>query len=437
MTIKNFNLVILMGLVLLSPGLQAQTALVQVSGTIRNHNTGEPLPFVNVQLKMQVDSSFVTGTITDDLGFFTITEVTPGDYLLSVSLVGYKKSETPLFIGSNSGYIDLGVIALQESIQQLNEIVVTGKQDAVAGAMDRKTYSIDDNVSQSGGSVLQSINNLPGVTTQDGQVQLRGNNQVMVLIDGKQTAITGFGNQNGLDNLPASAVDKIEIINNPSAKYDANGNAGIINILLKKEDQSGLNGKVGLASGLGALWVREENLPGIRPQYQATPKINPSFSLNYRKKKINIFLQADNLYTETLNKNEFVTRTYSGSDGLVINQQLKRNRNTNFFTSKAGIDWSINEHNTLTVSGLFSRESIKDYGDQPFFNGNLGENLRLWQFLEDEVLTAAMGSLAYERRFQQPGHKLNVGFSYTFDREDEKYFFTNTRLSYETEESFF
>ena len=136
---------------------------------------------------------------------------------------------------------------------------------------------------------MQSMQNLPGVTVQDGQVLLRGSNQIMVLIDGKQTAITGFGNQNGLDNLPASSVEKIEIINNPSAKYDGNGNAGIINIVMKKEDQEGFNGKVGLTTGLGALWVRKENYPGIRPQYQQTPKINPSVSLNYRKKSINLF----------------------------------------------------------------------------------------------------------------------------------------------------
>ena len=416
-------------------GVLAQKSSVNVSGAIKDKVSNETLPFVNVVLKKPADSSFVSGTISNDNGLFTISDAKPGDYLLEVTYIGYRKYSSPLFIGSNSEFIDLGSILLEEDVQQLNEVVVTAQQDAVTGTMDKKTFSVDDNVSQSGGSVLQAMNNLPGVTTQDGQVQLRGNNQVVVLIDGKQTAITGFGNQNGLDNIPASAIEKIEIINNPSAKYDANGNAGIINIVLKKEEQKGLNGKVGLSTGLGALWVREENLPGIRPQYQATPKINPSLSLNYRKKKINLFLQADNLYTETLNKNEFVTRTYD--DGTVINQQLKRNRNTNFFTSKAGFDWFMNDRNTLTVSGFFSQESIKDYGDQPFFSGNDGENLRLWQFLEDEVLTAAMASLSYEHKFQQPGHKLNVGFNYTFDREDEKYFFTNTLPSYTTAESFF
>lgn len=413
----------------------AQRSSVTLSGTTKDKSSSEALSFVTVVLKKSSDSTLVTGTISNENGLFTITDVKPGEYLLEISFIGFIKNIIPLFVGSNSEYLDLGIIVMEDSEQQLSEVVVTSEQDAVSGQMDKKTYTVEDNITQSGGSVLQSMQNLPGVTTQDGQVQLRGSDQVMILIDGKQTAIAGFGKQNGLDNIPSSAVEKIEIINNPSAKYDANGNAGIINIIMKKEEQKGFNGKVGLTTGLGALWVRQENLPGIRPQYQITPKINPSISLNYRKKKVNFFLQADNLYTETLNKNEFVTRTYD--DGTVINQQLKRNRDTNFFTSKAGVDWFINDHNSFTVSGLFSQETIKDYGDQPFFNEDLTERLRLWQFLEDEVLTAAMASLAYEHKFLQPGHKLDVGFNYTFDREDEKYFFDNTLPTFTSKESFF
>lgn len=267
------------------------------------------------------------------------------------------------------------------------------------------------------------MQNLPGITVQDGKVQLRGNDKVTVLIDGRQTALTGFGSQTGLDNIPASAIDKIEIINNPSAKYDANGNAGIINIIMKKNRQSGWNGKAGFTTGLGSLWIRKENLPDIRPQYTQTPKINPTVSVSYRKNKVNLFLQADNLYTETLNKNEFVTRTYD--DGTVINSQLKRNRNTNFFTTKAGIDWNMDSQNTLTVSGMYGSEKIIDRGDQPFFNGDLSQRLRLWQFLEDELKTTVMGTASYQHKFKEAGHVLNVGFNYTFHREDEKYFYDN------------
>jgi len=414
--------------------IKGQNTLVSVSGTIENKTTHTVLPYVNVVVLSGVDSTFISGTITNDNGIFNIAEVKPGEYLLEASYIGFDKYTIAIYVGSNSKYVDIGRIALSASMLELDETVIIAKQDAVGGAMDKKTYNIAENVSQGGGTVLQSMNNLPGVSTQDGKVQLRGNDQVMVLIDGKQTAITGFGNQNGLDNLPASAVERIEIINNPSAKFDANGNAGIINIILKKEEKTGFNGKVGLTTGVGALWIRKENLPDIRPQYQNTPKLNPTIALNYRKKKINIFLQADNLYTETLNKNEFTIRTYN--DGTVINQQLKRNRNTNFFTSTVGMDWTLNEQNSLTLSGFFSRETIKDYGDQPIFNGNSDVRRRLWQFLEDERVTAAMGTVAYQHTFQQPGHTLNLGFNYTFDREDEKYFFTNTRPTFTTKESF-
>jgi outer membrane receptor protein involved in Fe transport len=218
-------------------------------------------------------------------------------------------------------------------------------------------------------------------------------------------------------------LKKIEIINNPSAKYDANGNAGIINIIYKKNKKEGFNGKIGLTSGLGSLWVRKDNLPDVRPQYTVTPKINPSISLNYRKNKINAFFHGDYLYTETLNKNEFVTRTYN--DGTVINQQLKRNRDTHFTTIKSGIDWSINDYNTLTVSVLFGSEKIIDHGDQPFFNADYSQRLRLWQFLEDELKTTVMGTASYQHKFKEAGRLLNIGLNYTFHREDEKYFFDN------------
>ena len=341
----------------------------------------------------------------------------------------------PLYIGPSSKFIDIGIIFIKEDAELLSEVTILRQQDAIIGGLDKKTFSVDDIISQSGGSVLQSITSLPGITTQDGKVHLRGNSQVIILIDGKQTAITGIGSQNGLDNIPASVIENIEIINNPSAKFDANGNAGIINIILKKDDQKGLNGKAGISTGIGALWVRRENLPGIRPQYKVTPKVNPALSLNYRRKKINLFIQTDNLYSETLNKNEFVTRIYE--DGRKIRQQTKRNRNTNFFTSKVGLDWFINKNNALTLSGSFNQESIKDFGDQPFFDGITNESLRLWDFLEDEVLTAAMATIAYEHKFQEPGHKIDIGLNYTFDREDEKYFFNNVQSAFTTSESFF
>lgn len=401
----------------------SQNKGVTISGLIKDKANKSALSYVNVVLKTEKDSAFVTGTVSNEEGRFTLSNVKPNNYYFEISFIGYVTKRQSIYVGSLSEFLDVSTIDLEEDIKKLTEVVVVAKQDEVGGKMDKKTFKVEDNISQSGGSVLQTMQNLPGVTVQDGKVQLRGNDKVTVLIDGKQTALTGFGSQSGLDNIPSSAIEKIEIINNPSSKYDANGNAGIINIVMKKNKQEGFNGKVGFTTGLGSLWVRQENLPTIRPQYQFTPKINPSISLNYRKKKINVFFQADNLYTQTLNKNEFATRTYD--DGTIINQQLKRNRNTNFFTSKTGFDWSINQNNTLTISALYGSEKIIDRGDQPFFNADNTVRKRLWQFLEDELKTTVMATAAYQHKFKQAGHLLNIGFNYTFHREDEKYFYDN------------
>lgn len=408
--------------------IKAQVSNVTVSGIVKDKQDKNDLAYTNIILKKASDETFVAGTITNEEGRFSLEGIKPDNYHLEISISGYNSQNQDLFIGSLSGFIEVPIIELESSSStketKIEEVVLTSsKKNEIIDKMDKKTYSVADNISQSGGSILQSMQNLPGVTVQDGKVQLRGNDKVTVLIDGKQTALTGFGSQSGLDNIPASAIDKIEIINNPSSKYDANGNAGIINIIMKKNTKNGWNGKVGFTYGTGSLWVRKENLPTIRPQYTFTPKINPSVSLNYRKDKVNIFLQADNLYTETLNKNEFVTRTYD--DGTVINSQLKRNRNTNYLTTKAGIDWNIDAQNTLTISGSYGSEKIIDRGDQPFFNKDLSQRLRLWQFLEDELKTTIMGSASYQHKFKDAGHLLNVGFNYTFHREDEKYFYDN------------
>lgn len=304
----------------------------------------------------------------------------------------------------------------------------------VSSKMNKKIYFTGDNITQSGGSVLEAMQNLPGVTIQEGKINLRGNDNISVLIDGKQTALTGFGTQSGLNNIPSSAIEKIEIINNPSAKYDANGNGGIVNIIYKKSKKIGFTGKSSTIFGLGSLGVKKENYPSIRPQYQNTPKINQSIFINNKAEKSTSFLLLDNLYNESLYKNEFVTRTYK--DGTIINQQTKRNRNTNFFTSKAGSDWEINEDNYLSISALYGSESIEDNGDEPFFNEDFSGRYRLWQFLEDEIKTTLMSSANYQHKFKEPGHILDFSYSYTFHREDEKYFFDDIYPSYTGKESF-
>lgn len=415
--------------------LTAQVSKVTISGLVKDAASKAPLSFVNIVFKLPTDSSLVTGTITDENGRFSASELNSGTYILELSLVGYRSKVQNVEVGKLSPFLDLGILELQEDALQLNEVVVSGKQDEVNSRMDKKTYSLSDNLSQSGGSVLQAMKNLPGITSDnDGKVLLRGSDKVTVLIDGKQTAITGFGNQKGLDNIPASAIERIEIINNPSSKYDANGNAGIINIIYKKNKEEGLNGKIGVMTGLGALWPKAESYPGVRKQYQATPKFNPSLSLNYRKNKLNAFLQSDWLLDKTLNRNEFTTRTYN--DGSIVEQQVQRNRTTTNIAAKMGLDYAFSPNDALTVSGLYSNEHVLDDGDIPYFNANLSERRRLWLFHEDEYNTAFTASAAYQHKFQQPGHILNISFNYTFHREDEKYFLTDMQTTYTGRDTF-
>lgn len=407
---------------------QAQVSSVTLSGKIQDEITKEPLLFAKVTLTHATDSSFAAGTITDETGAFVLQKVQPGKYLLTITYSGYQTFGNEVYVGDLSPFLDLNVLTLKTIQLDLQEVVVTGQQDEIVGKMDRKVFNVKDNISQSGGSVMQVMENLPGITIQDGKIQLRGNPNVIILIDGKQSGLTGFGNQSGLDNLPASSIDRIEIINNPSAKYDANGSAGIINIILKKEDKNGINGQAGLSTGLGALMMKKENLPTLTPQYRYTPKINPSISINYRKNKTNLFFQTDYLYTQTLNKNEFVTRTYD--DGTIIQQQTKRNRNTGFLTTRGGADVYINDKNTFTISGMYGREKILDNGEEPFFNADLNDRTHLWQFLEDEVKTTVGGLIEYRHLYKEPGRQFIAGLNYTFHREDEQYYFKNIYPSY-------
>ncbi|MBC7841432.1 MAG: TonB-dependent receptor [Gemmatimonadaceae bacterium] len=428
MRVRALSRLLLLLAAIVAVRLPAQVPAVTISGRVVDGESRTGLPFLTLQLRAVKDSAFVSGRLSTESGAFTFTGIKPGTYVLTTRAIGYQPIRQRVLVGELSAFLDLGLVTMRRETQTLNGVVVKADADGVAAALDRRTFTVADNVSQAGGSVLQAMSTVPGVTVaQDGTLQVRGSDRVAVLIDGKQTALTGFGSQTGLANLPASAVERIEIITNPSARFDANASAGIINLVLKKQEQRGFNGTVGFTGGAGALWVKRENLPTIRPQFRGTPKLNPSIAVNYRTGATNGFLQADWLHAPTLNKNEFSTRTYD--DGTVILQQVKRNRRTDYGTLKAGVDHEVGNRNTLNVSGLFNREKIIDNGDNPYFQGSLQNRYRLWQFLEDEVKYTAFGTAVLTHNFPQPGHTLAFTTNYSFHREDEQYFFTNTRPS--------
>lgn len=421
------RLVFLLKLLSVLISVSAQNQSVILSGLVKNQADRDALPFVNVIVQRALDSSFVTGTVTNDNGLFNLEGLSTGDYILRVSFVGFDESKLNFRVGRLSNFLDLGTILLVESITEIDEVTVTALRQEVSSQLDKKVFQMDDNLSQLGGSVLQALQNLPGVTIdRDGKLFLRGSDKVTVLVDGKQTAMTGMGSQAGLDNIPASAIESIEIINNPSARYDASGMAGIVNIVFKKQQDIGWNGRVGFTGGIGALGIKRENLDGIREQYRFTPKINPNFSANYKKGKLNVFFQSDLLWHRTMMKNEFFERTYDSD--IPVTQQFLENRTQPIYNLRTGVDWMPNQNNTFTFSGLFNYRAYVDLGDLPYFNSNTGNMIRLWQYYEEEINQTLFATVTHKFSFPQPGHTLTSSFNYSFRRKDEVFYFTNNEF---------
>lgn len=400
----------------------AQINNAVISGSIKDKQTQEAMPYVTVVV-VNSNDEFVSGTITNEKGFFSLEDISTGDYRVKFSYVGYNDHEAPVHVGRLSNYLDMGIITLSEAMVELEGVVVTATRAEVDARMEKKTFSMDANISQQGGSVLQAMSNLPGVTIdREGKLFLRGSDKVTILIDGKQTAITGLGTQSGLDNIPASAIESVEIINNPSAQYDASGMAGIINIIFKKDREMGFHGRAGLVLGLGSLTEGRKNFDGIRNQYRYTPKINPSFSANYKTDRFNYFVQADMLYHKQVMKNEFTVRNYA--DKTVVHQQFLENRTQPIYNIKGGIDFTPNSRNTFTFSALYNYREYTDLGDIPY-NDAAGKRLRLWQYHENEVNQTLFATITHKHSFEQPGHSLTSSFNYSFRRKDEIFHFTN------------
>ena len=253
---------------------------------------------------------------------------------------------------------------------------------------------------------------------------LRGSDKVVVLIDGNQSGLTGFGNQKGLENIPSANIESIEIINNPSARYDAAGMAGIINIIYKKETQKGFSGSAGFAYGIGALTRSRADLETALGSYSPTPKYIPSLDLNYNSGKFNFFVQSEFYRQKALPNNEFTTRYYS--DGRIVASQVPENRSQNHYIFKGGIDYKINGSNTLSFSGVYDWERLQDTAQVPYINMLQESRNRYINWHEDEITGIMNYAVRFEHRFPQPGHELNTGLQYTRNWEDETYYINDS-----------
>ena len=396
-----------------------------VSGQIIDEKSKEIIPYATIVVSKKSTGDMVTGAMNDEEGRFSFTGLPVGEYDVQVSFVGYESKKVGLVVGELNSVYNLGKIALAQSTIMLDEVQVTEERQSISKSLDKKSFDLADNISQSGGSLLDAMANLPGISVdQEGKVLLRGSDKVAVLIDGNQSAIAGFGNQKGLDNIPASNIERIEIINNPSAKHDASGMAGVINIIYKKERQTGFNGDVGLSAGLGALTKRKRDLPSTLGSYSMNPKVIPSLNHNYKTSNVNLFLQTEVMRQRNLPNNEFTTRNYT--DGVSILSQIPENRMQTHYLVKGGLDWQINERNSFLVSGVYDFENHVDKADVGFFNQENMERNRRWQWHEHETTGLANVTGTFTHQFVNPGQELKATLQYTRGWENEKYFLNET-----------
>ena len=392
-----------------------------VSGRVIDRNTRQPAPFVTVTVTDAASGATVTGALTDDSGRFVVSGLAEGRYVITSTFLGYLPVEADILIGDKNDIFNIGDIELVSASRDLEEVVVSARQEILEASLDRRVFSLEDIIAQGSGSLLDAMRGLPGITVeQDGKVLLRGSDRVAILVDGKQSSLTGFGNQSGLDSVPAANIESIEIINNPSARYDAAGMAGIINIVYARERDQGLHVDAGMTIGSGQLTKRKDDLPTEIGSYARNLKVIPNLNLVHNEENIQYFLQAEILFQEDIPNNEFTSRFYD--DGRVIYSQVPENREQVHYVVNGGFDRSLDDYRTLTFSSIIDFETHTDVAQVPFIDGATGDLNRFWFWEEKEDTGFFNVNLDYVRRFEEPGHQYSLSFQYTRGWEDEAYF---------------
>jgi hypothetical protein len=285
--------------------------------------------------------------------------------------------------------------------------------------MGTNVFGMAENANATG-SVLDAMRSLPGITIgEEGQILLRGSDRVPVLIDGRPSALTGFGGQGALDSIQASNIERIEIINNPSARFDAAGMAGIINIVYRQEEAMGLHGDVGFSFGLGALSRRKPDIPSELGSYDYNPRYAPTVNLTYNTETTRYFFSGEYISRDDLPNNEFHTRFYD--DGRIRFSQIPENREQTRVILRGGVDWQPTDVDTISFSSIFDREHHNDFANIPFLDQD-GARTRLWFWTEDEVTGFFNSTLSYKRNLGEVGHDITLDVQYTRGWEDEAYF---------------
>ena len=407
MTRVSYSLLSLLFL-LFSLGLSAQAERIKVFGIIQDQNAGQPVEFATVMLADKDSKAAITGASTDEKGAFELTTQQENFYI-EISFIGFKTQQITEFTITN-GKVDLGTIFLADNSQQLDEVVVRAEKSQTEFKLDKRVFNVGKDLSSTGASALEVLNNVPSVNVSiEGDISLRGSQGVQILINGKPSVIASEQG-NALGTITAEMIDRIEVITNPSAKYDAEGTSGIINIVIKKEERKGINGSISLNTG--------------------TPHNHSlGLSLNRRTERFNLFSQIGVGYRELPNDTENINRDLNNNTSVFSTGEEFRNET--FYNFILGTDYHINKHNILTLSGNFAYE-IEDQPSRTDFQfvDALGTVTNEW-FREEETEATNpkwQYELQYKKSFEDDEDHMLLfsALGTSFSKDQSSNFFNTT-----------
>jgi outer membrane receptor protein involved in Fe transport len=381
-----------------------------ITGNVVDAGSAQPIPYATVIAVNNETAKTLVGATTDFDGQFTLASPTPSVFLV-VSFIGFRTDTITQFTAAEVGS-DAGVIRLHANHEQLDEVEVTREASRTRFELDKRVFTVGTDLSTTGASALDVLNHVPSVSVNiEGEVSLRGSSGVQILIDGKPS-ILADGQGNALGTITADMIESVEVITNPSAKYDAAGTAGILNIVLKKEEQKGLNGSVSLNTG-------------------SPDNHSVGFSLNRRTNKFNLFTQMGLGYRSLPRFAEAVNT--DRNSGTTIASEGSSYRNENFYNITLGTDYHIDTRNVLTLSGNFAYE-VESNPSSTAFSSFTGTDALTSEWVREEETEATnpkwQYDLQYKREFKDnKKHTLLMSAqgSY-FGKDQSSQFTTNTLL---------
>lgn len=407
--LKTFTLLSFFLLGFWSANAQNVKKSATIKGKITDVQTNAPLAYATIRILKNTDSTLVSGAISDDKGELSV-EIAYGQYYAVVEFIGYKPFKTPSFVLSKEQPThDLGTLKIAASARTLDEVVVQAEKSSMELSLDKKIFNVGKDLSNAGGTAIDILSNVPSVSVDtEGNVKLRGSDGVRILIDGKPSGLVSFKGGAGLQQLQGNQIERVEIITNPSARYEAEGMSGIINIVLKKERKQGINGSF-------------EVVTGFRPNFGVAANIN------YRKNKLNFFLNYGIAYRVPISAGRLYQEVY-GKDTTAILQQTNFSRvKTVANTIRGGLDYFFNEKNILTASYQFRRTDVLRITDNNYKDYiNTLNNLRTItdrQQRETEAEPYSEYALTYKKTYNKKNQELIADLRYLtyWERSDQTF----------------